>query len=356
MADAGAPAVRISRPTVLLNGQESPTLAQGMLALRVEESVSGISACELAVGNWGPVRDQPGFLYFDRRDIDFGKPLGISIQGKVLFSGRITGLEGGYPEGSPPTLLLLAEDRLQGLRMTRRSRTFTDVSDESVIRRIAGEHGLTADVQLTGPTHRVLAQLNQSDLAFIHDRCRAQDAEVWVEDRKLLVRRRADRTGDDMELGYGHELREFTVTADLVDQASEVAVGGWDVSAKQAIMEAATTGAIQPELGGGDAGGAILGTALAARKERVAHTGPITSAEARARAEALYRRRARSFVRGRGLADTDVRLRVGRRVKLTGLGPLFDGRYYITDARHVFDPVLGMRTEFGVERPGLGRP
>src|SRR5918992_634273 len=194
MASAGTPAaLRSSRPTISLGGRDSSTLAQGLLSMRIEETVAGINHCELAVGNWGPVGGVPGFLYFDRREIDFGKRLGVSVEGDVLFDGRIVGLEGGFPEGSPPTLTMLAEDRLQDLRMTRRTRTFVDMTDADVVRQVAGDHGLTPDVRLEGPRHRVVAQLNQSDLAFLRDRCRALDAELWVDDRTLFVRRHADR-------------------------------------------------------------------------------------------------------------------------------------------------------------------
>jgi phage protein D len=68
------------------------------------------------------------------------------------------------------------------------------VTDEAVIRQIAGEHGLTADVALTGPKHRVLAQLNQSDLAFLRDRARAVEAELWMDGSTLWARTRASRT------------------------------------------------------------------------------------------------------------------------------------------------------------------
>jgi uncharacterized protein len=360
MADTtSSPAVRSARPTILLSGQESASLGQGLLAMRVEESVTGMASCELAIGNWGPIGDGVGFLYYDRGDIDFGKDLAVRVAGDTLFSGRISGMEGQFPDGSPPSLLLMAEDRLQDLRMTRRTRTFENLSDAALIQQIAKDHGLDPDVRLDGPTHRVLAQLNQSDLAFIRERCRAVDAEAWVEDKALRVRTHKDRrqpSGDPLELGYRHELREFTVVADLAGQASELTVGGWDVAGKAAIKETAAASIIQPELDGGDSGASILGAKFADRKATVAHTTPITGSEGKARAETLYRRRARRFVRGEGLAETSGGLRVGRSVKLTGLGPLFSGTYYVVHTRIVFDPLLGLRTEFTAERPSLGRP
>jgi phage protein D len=351
-----ATGVRSSRPKVALGGRDSETLAQGLLSMRIEETIQGIAHCELGVGNWGPVGGTPGFLYFNRRDVDFGKELAITLSEKVVFTGRLTAIEGHFPEGSPPTITLLAEDRLQDLRMTRRTRTFADVSDADVIKQIASDHGLTDDVRLEGPTHRVLAQLNQSDLAFVRDRCRTLDAEVWIEDRKLIARKRADRTADVVELGYGNQLRELTVTADLAGQATKVVVAGWDVAGKEAIKETSTSSAVQSEIKGGDAGASILESAFAARTATVAHHAPVTTSEAKSIAEARYRHQARQFVRARGLAETSPGLRAGRTIRLSNVGPLFDGEYYVTDSLIVFNPLLGLQTEFGAERVAIGRP
>jgi hypothetical protein len=42
-------------------------------------------------------------------------------------------------------------------------------------------------------------------------------------------------------------------------------------------------------------------------------------------------------------------------VTLAGLGPLFDGDFYLAATEIVFDGAQGMRTELEIERPGLGR-
>jgi len=65
--------------------------------------------------------------------------------------------------------------------MTRRTRSFADASDADVMRTVAQDHSLTPDIDVSGPTHKVLTQVNQSDLAFLRERARAVDAEVWVE-------------------------------------------------------------------------------------------------------------------------------------------------------------------------------
>ena len=349
-------AVQASRPTVSVAGQDQPSLMEGLVRLRIEETLDGLSTCEATFGNWGPAEGDLGFLYFDRRTLEFGKEIQFKVGGDALFTGRIMALEAEFPEGRAPSITVLAEDRLQDLRMTRRTRAFQDMSDADVARQVASDHGLTPDVDASGPTHKVLSQLNQSDLAFLRERARAIDADLRVSGSTLTMKTFGrSSSGTPHRLGFGHELRRFVVAADLAHQRTSVTVSGWDVAAKTALSERADDAAVTGELAGAESGASVLRSALAERKETVAHAVPLTSAEARAKAEAIFRGRARRFLRGRGTAETTVALRPGAKVKLEGLGPLFTGDYYLRDVRHLFDGE-GLRTEFTAEKPGLGRP
>jgi uncharacterized protein len=344
-----------SRPAFEVDGQDQPELAAQLLALDIADEATGLARCEAEFGNWGVSEGQVGFRYFDRRLLEFGKPLVVRLGDERLFEGRILGLQGRFGEGTPPTLRVLADDRLQDLRMTRRTRSFADLSDADLARRIAADHGLTPQVDAAGPTHRHLAQLNQSDLALLHERARAIDAELWVQGRTLHFQSRRARDAGRVELSWGGQLRRFDVTADLAGQRSEVAASGWDVGAKQAVRATASASVLGAELGSDDSGIAILQRALGERHETLAHAGAPSEAEARALAEAALRLAARRFVRGHGTAEPQAALRVGTALTLKGLGPLFNGRYVATAVRHRFDTTHGLRTEFEAERPGLGR-
>src|SRR6185312_2641839 len=103
---------------------------------------------------------------------------------------------------------------------------------------------------IPGPTYKVLAQVNQSDLAFIRDRARSVDAEVWMTGNTLHAKAHNGRNGDQLQMKYGNQLREFTVLADLAMQRTSVAVNGWNVSSKSALQFEATDSAISGELNG----------------------------------------------------------------------------------------------------------
>jgi phage protein D len=320
----------------------------------IVEQTAGLYRCEARFGNWGPVDNSLQFLYFDRRLLDFGKEFRVALGENAIFHGKITGLEASFPEGSPPEITVLAEDSLQDLRMTRRTRTFVDVSDADVCTQIANEHGVSPRIDVAGPTYKVLAQVNQSDLAFLRERARTIGAELWMDGRTLFMAMRTARRGQTVQMKHGKELRAFAVCADVAMQRTSVTTSGWDVAGKAALYYEATESTVSNELNGDTSGASILTTALGQRKESLAHTVPLNSQEAQAVAEAYFRMLARRFVVGRGVAEPDARLRVGATVDLQGLGPLFSGQYYLSEVTHLFDGVKGFRTEFCAERPGLG--
>jgi len=349
-----------ARPIISVDGRVESQLGEILLVdLLVEETTMGLFRCETRFTNWDP-GTATSFRFFDAQVLDFGKEFSVEMgrpnEVRKIFAGRIMGLEAQYPAGRAPELVVLAEDRFQDLRMTRRTRTFNESSDADVVRQIASDQGLEADVDVDGPTYRVLTQLNQSDLAFLRERAAAVDAELWIEERTLHFQARSRRDAGTTELTYGGNLREFYALADLAHQRTSVRISGWDVENKQAIDEEASENTIRGELNGLRSGSALLEQALAVRHERIVTATPITREEAVSITEAEYRRRSRRFVTGTGVADGEADIRVGSRVELSGLGPYFDGTYYVCKARHMFDLADGHRTLFEVERPGMGDP
>ncbi|HEU5133021.1 MAG TPA: contractile injection system protein, VgrG/Pvc8 family [Pyrinomonadaceae bacterium] len=344
-----------SRPTIVVDNEINGPLGGGLLTLMILENTNGLYRCEAKFGNWGEKNSTTDFLYFDRRVLDFGKDFEIKLGSDSIFKGKIMGLEGNFPEGQSAEISVLAEDRFQDLRMTRRTRTFADVSDADVIKQIATDHGLTPEVNVPGPTYKVLAQVNQSDLAFIRDRARSIDAEIWMSDKTLHAKAHTGRNGDKLQMTYGNQLREFNVLADLAMQRTSVAVNGWNISNKAAMQFEATDSAISSELNGDTSGVSILQSALGERKEALAHTVPLNDQEAQHEAEAFFRMSARRFVVGNGVAETNKSLRAGTQLDLQGLGPLFNGKYYVAEVKHLFDSTKGLRTEFRSERVGIGK-
>jgi hypothetical protein len=360
MPDSGATSpLFTARPLIRVDGNAQLLLGdQDLLSLLVVETTFGLFRCEATFRNWGSASGSVDFTYFDRKILDFGKAFSVEFgppgSSGPVFAGRVTGIEAHYPATQIPQVQVLAEDRLQDFRMERHTRSFENVSDSDVIQQIASKNGLTAKVDIDGPTYKVLVQLNQSDLAFLRERVAAVDAQLWIDNKTLYAQARSRRNAGTVNLTYGQDLLEFSVLADLAHQRSSVRVTGWSVSDKDLIDVTADASAISSELAGGRSGSAVLAQALATHADSVTRAVPMAQPEAKAMAEARYRARARSFVRGVGTVDGNVHVRVGTNVSLSGLGPFFNGPYYVTSARHSFTLHDGFRTTFECERPGIG--
>lgn len=347
-----------SRPRLKINGQEDARLDAGLLTLSITEKEDGLYQLEMTFGNWGSSGGELGFLYFDRQVFDYGGTIEVELgDGSATapaFHGYITGIEGRFIEQRPPEILILAEDRLQDLRMTRRTRSFEDVTLDDVVQTITGEYNLQPELDIDSPTYKILSQVNQSDLAFLRQQARLIDAEVWVEQDKLYVQSRSRKKVSSLELTYKQRLKEFSVLADLAHQRTHLKVAGWDISAKEKLEIEVEKSTIQSELQGGLGGSQVLNDAFGQRKESIVHLAPMSEEETRSLAESSYRTLSRQFVTGKGMAEGDARLKAGAHVTINGVGRLFNGLYYVNNVQHMFSADNGYKTHFSVERAAIG--
>ncbi len=352
---AGANNVVSSRPEILVDGSRKIELESGLNSLSIRKAEGRIADCEAEFSNWGNRPDgSVGWTLFDGKILDFGKRIQFKLGDGSLFDGRILSIEGRFPSNSPPVLVVRADDGLQDLRMVRRTRSFEQISDADVVRRIADDHGISADVDMPGPTHPVLVQSNQTDLAFLQERARHCDADLWFQDGKLHVRSRASRQAAGIDLVLARNLLSFSATADLAHQKTELVVSGWDVEQKAAISRRIGSDALSRESSLGRTGATVLQEAFGDRVDSVDHGSPADSQEAQDWGKARFLASARRFARGRGVAIADARLVPGCRVEVRGVGPLFEGEWDIAETEHRFDGESGLRTEIVVERAWIG--
>lgn len=348
----------VSTPRVSVGGSLNAAVGGDLVWMEVEEDIAGMCTLEARLLTQGPADPPANYRYLDRTALDFGTTLSVRMgpQGAdPVFDGRVTAIGADYPGDSYATVTVKAEDALQELRLARRTRTFEDSTLADIAQTIAGDHGLTAQVDVDGPQRRVSSQVNLSDLAFLRSAAQADGAEVWLSGTTLHLQGRADRDAGETSLRYGGgDLLSFAVTADLAHQCTDVTVTGWSVSDKDAIAETGGEDSIRDELGDGTSGTAIIEAAFSERHERLVVAEPLASDDARSRAAAAYLDRARRFVTGTGTAAGRPEIRVGARVTLQGLGNLFNGTYRVVRTCHRFELVHGYETEFDVERVGLG--
>ena len=344
-------------PVFTVGGTVVAELARDVVRVEVEESTEGLRTLRgqfLAAGP-GATGARSQLLHLDGGDLDFGKELKVSLgpagDQRIVFEGVVSGLEAEFQDGQPPSVTAYGEDALMRLRMVRRMRTYEQMSDADLAREVARAHGLQADVEASGPTYDVVQQANQSDLAFLRERARLVQAELWCTERTLHFRTRPNRRGTTLTLVQGSELLSVRLTADLAHQRSQVVVTGWDVSSAEKFDERAAAVVMDAEISGGRTGPRVVERALGACTSVRVREVALTSEEASAWAKAEMLRRGRRFVSVCGTTKGSADMVVGSRLTLQQVGTPFDGEgYYVTRLRHTFDLVHGFRTRFDAER------
>jgi phage protein D len=348
-------------PVFKVDGEVHGELARDLLRLEVAEDTTGLKTCSARFIAQGPVPggEDEALLYLDGQVLDFGKSLEISIgpaaDARTVFVGAISAIEASFPPDREPQALVLAEDRLMDLRMTRRMKTYEQMSDADIARAIADDHGIAVEADAQGPTYDRVQQWNQSDLAFLRERALLIRAEVWIADDTLYFKTRDQRTATELTLVRGNRLLSLVARADLAHQRTRVRVSGYDAAARDRIDEEAGGDAIQAEIAGGRTGPEILSQAFGERVSYRVREVPLVSGEATDWARAEMLRRARGFVAVRGVTDGSADMIVGSRLRLERVGGPFEGSgFYVTQVLHTYDLAEGFRTRFAAERPTVG--
>ena len=354
------PAISAVAPVFSVDGQLARDLARDCLRLEVSEGVEGLRTLQahfLATGAEATGPPEP-MLYLDGGDVDFGRALRVSLGPdgveRHVFDGTISAIEALFADGESPMVVVLAEDALMRLRMSRRMRTYRNLTDADIAAELAGEHGLEADVDADGPSYDVVQQLNQSDLAFLRERARLVQAELWCSGRTLHFRGRPQREGTSLTLVQGNHLLSVRLCADLSHQRSTVTITGYDAREQQTIDEQVGAEVIDAEITGGRIGPRLVERALGASTSFRVREAALTAEEAGAWARAEMLRRGRRFITVTGTTRGSPDMVVGSRLRLELVGEPFDGEgYYVTKVTHTFDHQHGFRTCFEAERATL---
>jgi phage protein D len=362
MPDLNASLQASTIPAFTVGGQARAELTRDVALVHIDEDINGLKRLMAQFTAIGPTEGQTDeqLLWIDGRVLDFGAELTVGMgptDARVdLFKGKISALELSMDQGRAPEVTCLAEDRLMDLRMTRRFKTYEEVSDADLVQQIASQHGLSAQADVNGPTFKLVQQWNQSDLAFLRERAMKLGADVWVEGDTLHLATRDQRQGPRVTLIQGSNLLQIRLAADLAHQRSEVQLGGFDDAQAESIDEAATDSVVSAEAQGHTHGLSVLQRAFGERKSHRVRDVPLMGSHAQAWAKASLLTRARRFVRASGVSTGNTDLRVGTQLRLERVSPLFEGDgYYVTRVQHQFDLTNGYRTHFEAERAWIGQ-
>lgn len=298
-------------------------------------------------------------------ELAIGTELGVAAASPVrvgdprmLIVGEVTAHEAEYAETASIVVRGYTQDhRLQRLRRTR---TFQNVSDADIARKVARDNNLRiGEITVGGPVHEHVGQVNQTDWDFLIGRAAAIGYQVGVSQGEFFFRERAP--GGPVSLILRANLLTFSPRITAGNLAPEAEVRVWDPLAGAVVSEVVKLGAPQPgtaQVAGADlqatlakvststppAGTATPGSVGPKPSERatVLHdrsvsTGPGARAALRKQAQGLAGELAETFAEAVGESIGDPWLSAGRTVTVSGVAAPFAGQWTLTRARHEID-------------------
>src|SRR3954447_16953635 len=169
----------------------------------------------------------------DSHPLQLGKDLEIKASGKgerattSIFKGQIAAVEPEF--GAQGVVISIrAYDKAHKLNRERKTRTFQQVSAADMVKKIAGESGLSAKVTSTDVVHEFFQQSNETDWDFIWQLALTHDYEVVVDDSALEFRPANGAGGAPVALKWQETLISFRPRMSGVQQPQTVNVRAWD--------------------------------------------------------------------------------------------------------------------------------
>ncbi len=329
---------------ILIDGtRASEKILQATMSVRVEQGLDLPSVCVLRIQD-----DELEIV--DSGDFDIGKEIRVEMgtgrKLKPVFEGEVVGLELEPTARGSMVLVVRAYDKSHRLHRGRKTRTFVQITDSDIARKIAQEVGLRPDVESTSEVYDYVIQDNLTNYQFLRDRAERIGFSMWVSDGKLHFKKASAQQDEPIVLEWGKTLQKFHPVLSAGRQVDEVIVRGWNVKEKKAVVGRATRGRDEAEVGHGKSGSETAKSSFGSASAVVVNRPVRTQAEADALAQALCDELSGEFVQAEGEATGIPELMPGRKVEIKNVGKRFGGKYFVSAVVHTIGNNAPYKTRF----------
>jgi len=351
----------LALPFLEIDGQQAPKeMMEDILQISVEESLHLPGMFTITIKNdYFPGRDQDKPWRYEQL-LQIGKSVKIGFQSSTteakefeekqkgyLIEGEITGIETHFTGRSQAPIIVRGYDTSHRLHRGRYNRSFQNMKDSDIIKKIAKEVGIDlGKIDDTSGPHDYVFEENQTNMEFFRERAARNGFELFVQDNKLYFRK--PNAGESIELKWLKDLHSFRVRVSSAQQVKSVEVRGWDYSQKQPFVSTANSEKVITETknGKGSATSSKFKGQPPSPKMMVVDQPVFKSKEADIIAQALCDELGGEFVYADARGEGDPRIRPGKIIKLKDMGR-YDGQYYVTETRHIYHERI-YNTEFSV--------
>ena len=289
--------------------------------------------------------DMASIVLANQGDVYSTKPIGAKVEIKVgagtsIYQGELVGLEPVYKGGEKAKILLRAMNKFHRLLRKRKSLTFTNKTDEQILKQVVGDAGLSLEWKHEKSIqYKHVYQHNQTDMEFLRTRAARMGCHVWCIGDKIFVKQPELQGSEIATLAVdvsstNAELRMFAPRLNATAIVNKVTCRGWNPETKELITGEASVQSSQLGSQTGVAGSSKLGN-----EETFTVDHPVWSQEeAAALAKARLQDASLTYITGEAEVKGSGLFDLGKLVKITpnsaGADDPFNGKYYIMGVSH----------------------
>ncbi len=290
----------------------------------------------------------PELEWIDSSELAVGVEVEVKVEGVVLINGEITALEPDLAQATP-VVQVRGYDRAHRLHRGRHREAYVQMTDSDLASQIAGNVGLSPQVDSTSEVFEYVYQNNLTHWEFLQERAGRIGYDCYVQGEDLHFKSMGQARDGTVDLEWGQQLTWFRPRLSSSAQVKEVIVRGWDPGAKEAIVgQVNPRTEAQPAVDAG-LGGDVAEDAFQTNAQMVIVDRPVyTQGEATAMAQAVADDLGGSYIQAEGEALGDPNLQAGCKVNITGVGQRFGGEYFVTRATHTYTGGEGYTVRFSV--------
>ncbi len=336
--------------TILSNGQAISSEI-GIGSIYVLKAVNKIPVARIEIVDGSIPREDfevsSGALFIPGNEIEI--KAGYHSDEGTIFKGIITKHSIQAKKDKPSFLNIELKDAAVKTTIGRKNKYFEDIKDSEIIEEIAGNYGLTTDVESTGVTHREMVQHYVTDWDFLVSRAEVNGKLVFVDDGKLTVKAPDLSATPVLHLAFGHNVYDFEAGMDARDQFTAVKSSSWNFASQEIIEGEADEPSFTEQ---GNLPGSDLAGVIGLEELPLQHSGKITDSELKAWSDAKLMRSRLSKIKGKVKIQGFSDIKPGNTIELAGFGDRFNGVAFVSAIAHRFSGDSGWFTdiEFGLDK------
>lgn len=273
---------------------------------------------------------------------------GYNGENEVIFSGLIISQTIKANE-SGSQMEIECRDKAVKLTAGRKNKIWENTSDADAITDLAGQNGITADIDGLDLQHKQLVQFNCSNWDFIVTRAELNSALIITEAGKLSIALPDAGQEITATYTYGSEIYDFEAQMDARTQYPQVITKNWNYTSQEVKEETSTAKSLPQQ---GNISGDDLSGVLGWEDNSLYHSGNVAEQESAEWASAqLFRSRLNRLI-GNFRVQGDHKLKPGIIVELLGIGERFSGKCWVTGVIHSYsgEAAWYSHVQFGLDK------